>query len=55
VARAAALRTTFSVTPARGRQAREARRVFEAVLDREWSRRGSLWLDALVVFSEDDA
>jgi hypothetical protein len=35
--------------------AREARRVFEAVLDRPSNRRASLWLDALVRLAEDDA
>jgi hypothetical protein len=35
-------------------QAGEARRAFEVVVDRPWSRRASLWLDALVVLSEQD-
>jgi hypothetical protein len=36
-------------------QAREARRDFEVVVDRPWSRRASLWLDVLTVLAEDDA
>jgi hypothetical protein len=28
---------------------------FEAVLDRPWSRRASLWLDVLTVLAERDA
>jgi hypothetical protein len=32
--------------------AREARRYFEAALDRPYPRRASLWLDALLVIEE---
>jgi hypothetical protein len=41
-------------TPGRGmpEQAGEARRAFEVVVDPPWSRLASLWLDALVVLSE---
>lgn len=35
-------------------QPREARRAFEDVVDRPWSRRASLWLDGLVALSERD-
>jgi hypothetical protein len=36
-------------------QARQARRAFEVVVEWPWSRRASLWLDALTVLAEDDA
>lgn len=38
--------------PSPQRQAREARRAFEAVLDRPYTRSGSLWLDVLTVLAE---
>ena len=40
--------------PTRREAAREARRDFENVVDLPWSRRASLWLDALTVAIEDD-
>jgi hypothetical protein len=43
------------VATTRGQQAREARRIAEAALDRPWSRGASLWLDALLVLEEQGA
>jgi hypothetical protein len=43
------------VAATRRQQAREARRIAEAVLDRPWSRGASLWLDALLMLEEQGA
>jgi hypothetical protein len=43
-----------SLSRERREQAREARGAFEVVVDRPWSRRASLWLDCLVVMSEEE-
>ena len=45
---------TSVVTPTRREAAREARRAFESVVDRQWNRRASLFLDLLTVLAEGD-